>query len=77
MYDFTGQTVLVTGGTRGIGRGIVEAFLAAGATVVASYVGNEAAAAALVEEHPEAGDRLHTVRFDVANPEAVAAFFET
>jgi NAD(P)-dependent dehydrogenase (short-subunit alcohol dehydrogenase family) len=32
--DFAGQAVVVTGGARGIGRGITEAFLATGADVV-------------------------------------------
>jgi NAD(P)-dependent dehydrogenase (short-subunit alcohol dehydrogenase family) len=34
-FDFSDQVVVVTGGSRGIGAGIVAAFLAAGATVVA------------------------------------------
>ena len=50
MFDFSGQTVIVTGGTRGIGRAVVEAFLASGARVIASYVENDEAAKALQDD---------------------------
>jgi NAD(P)-dependent dehydrogenase (short-subunit alcohol dehydrogenase family) len=33
-YDFTGRVVVVTGGSRGVGAGIVEAFVSAGAHAV-------------------------------------------
>ncbi len=44
------RIALVTGGTRGIGAAISTALKAAGRTVVASYAGNDAAAAAFTEE---------------------------
>jgi NAD(P)-dependent dehydrogenase (short-subunit alcohol dehydrogenase family) len=36
-YDFTNQTILVPGGTGGLGRAVALAFIASGATVVVPY----------------------------------------
>lgn len=44
------RVALVTGGTRGIGAEISRHLKAAGRTVIASYAGNDAAAAAFAEE---------------------------
>ena len=41
---FSGQTIVVTGGTRGIGRAVSLAFAEAGATVFAAYLQNDVAA---------------------------------
>lgn len=51
MYNITldGKTVLVTGGSRGIGRAVCEAFAKAGANVALTYSGNEEAAVEVVE----------------------------
>ncbi|MBU8899148.1 3-oxoacyl-[acyl-carrier-protein] reductase [Corallococcus sp. M34] len=73
MSGFKDKVVLVTGGSRGIGRACALAFAKAGAaTVVISYVGNEAAAQETVALLQGAGAKAEAVRFDVADATACA-----
>ncbi len=74
MSDFTGQKVIVTGATRGIGGAISTAFLAQGATVIGLYGGNDAAAEAFRAECGNA-ERLHLFKCDVSDYAAVEAFY--
>jgi 3-oxoacyl-[acyl-carrier protein] reductase len=70
MSDFKDKVVLVTGGSRGIGRACAVAFAKRGATVVINYAGNEAAATETVKQVTDAGGKGKAVRFDVCDPEA-------
>lgn len=74
-YDFKDQVILVTGGTRGIGRGIVESFLKAGATVWATYAHNDLAANEFKESQTAFGDRLKLAKFDVTDSAGIKTFF--
>jgi len=73
---------IVTGGSRGIGRGIVLALAGAGYDVVVNYASNADAAREVEVEVEKLGGRAHLVRADVADradrqrliDEAVAAF---
>ncbi len=76
MFDFRDQTVVVTGGTRGIGRAISRRFLEAGAAVVATYAANDAASEAFKASLGPAAKALHLRKFDVADYAQVEAFYK-
>jgi 3-oxoacyl-[acyl-carrier protein] reductase len=71
-----GKTVLVTGGSRGIGRSIVELFARDGADVAFFYRGNAAAAAEVVEQARAAGLKVKAEQVDVTDAKAVSAAVE-
>jgi 3-oxoacyl-[acyl-carrier protein] reductase len=71
-----GKSVLVTGGSRGIGRAIVELFADEGANVTFFYKGNAAAAQDVVAKLREAGRDVHAVQADVTDAAACNAAVE-
>ena len=70
-FRLDGQCVLVTGGTRGIGRAISLQLAQAGAEVIANYARNDAAAQALADEAAAAGLALEVLRADLTTPKGL------
>ncbi|MBV8464238.1 MAG: SDR family oxidoreductase [Acidimicrobiales bacterium] len=71
-FDFRGRVVVVTGGTRGIGRSVVQRFLACGADVVATGR-NHVADEGLPDAVDGAGERRRAVGWFGDLREAAAA----
>ncbi|MFN8499414.1 MAG: 3-oxoacyl-[acyl-carrier-protein] reductase [Anaerolineae bacterium] len=71
--DLTGKVALVSGGSRGIGRGIVGRLAQQGAAVVFTYHSNAAAAEAVAAAITEAGGKAQAVQGDVRDMEAATA----
>jgi NAD(P)-dependent dehydrogenase (short-subunit alcohol dehydrogenase family) len=71
------RTVLVTGGSRGIGAATCRIAAAAGWAVAVNYTRDRVAADAIVAAIVAGGGRALAVRADVANDDEVRAMFET
>ena len=76
MFDLTGKIALVTGSSRGIGRGIALAFARQGADVVINCAGNVAAAEKTAEDARALGVRALVYKADVSEEDQVAAMFD-
>src|SRR3954453_1537570 len=68
MIDLSGKAALVTGGSRGIGRAIIERLATQGADVAFTYKGNSAAAATASGIVEGLGRRALTIQGDARDP---------
>jgi 3-oxoacyl-[acyl-carrier protein] reductase len=66
-----GKVALVTGGSRGLGRGIAESFAAEGANVIVNYVKDAVAAEAVVGKIRSLGADAIAVKADIGDEAAV------
>ncbi len=77
QWNFRGKRALVTGGSRGIGAGIVRLLADAGAEVLFTYSQDEAAAASLSQSCTLRGGKTRSFRCDHANDEENARLIQT
>ncbi len=69
--SLSGQTALVTGASRGLGRAIARRLAREGAAVWVNYVSRGSDADKVVEEIHSAGGRANAIRADIGDPTQV------
>nr|MBA3518131.1 SDR family NAD(P)-dependent oxidoreductase [Hyphomicrobiales bacterium] len=74
MIDLNDKTILVTGGSKGIGAEIVRALGAGDASVIVHYGSDRAGAEAAAADIP--ADRKHFVPADLSDASAVPALWD-
>ncbi|TDW48112.1 3-oxoacyl-[acyl-carrier protein] reductase [Flavobacterium sp. 270] len=71
MSKLKNKTALVTGGSRGIGEGIVRELAAQGANVIFTYVSSDEKAAQLVKEIESLGVTVKAIKADTGNKQNI------
>jgi 3-oxoacyl-[acyl-carrier protein] reductase len=71
-----GRSALITGGSRGIGRGIVERLAADGCAVVFSYLENRAAADEVLVATRGAPGPVHAMQADIGDLDSAVGLFD-
>lgn len=74
LFDLSGKKALVTGGTRGLGRGIAQGFMEYGAQV--AILGSSDQAHAVAGEFAEQGFHCHGVKADLSVRDGVYRGFD-
>ncbi len=75
MADLMGKVAIVTGGSRGIGRGIAERLGRDGAYVVVNYSGSEQAANEVVDTISDAGGKSVSIQADLSKVADIHTLF--
>ncbi len=75
LFDLTGRTALVTGSSRGLGRGMAEGLARAGAQIVINGV-DAARVESTAAEIRQSGATVHCAPFDVTDEAGIVAAFE-
>jgi len=74
MEDFNGKKVLITGGSRGIGRATAQAFAARGAQIAINFRSDSQAAAETIDSLD--GEGHFAIKADISKPKAVEMLTE-
>ncbi|WP_279582189.1 SDR family NAD(P)-dependent oxidoreductase [Fodinicola feengrottensis] len=69
--DLTGKKILLTGGTRGIGRGIALSLAQAGANLITCYRNESDSVESLIRELKDTPGEHHVIRADISQPDQV------
>ncbi|MGI6278322.1 MAG: SDR family NAD(P)-dependent oxidoreductase [Patescibacteria group bacterium] len=73
MFDLTGKTALVTGASRGIGRGVALCLAKQGVDVAVNYYSSEEEAQEVVSEVKRLGRKSIAIKADVSKKDQVEA----